>query len=52
MTGWAQVRGRCSVDFEEMVRLDLEYLERRSSFLDLKILLLTIPVVLSRKGAD
>ena len=52
MTGWAQVRGRCSIDFEEMVRLDLEYLERRSSFLDLKILLLTIPIVLSRKGAD
>jgi len=52
MTGWAQVRGRCSIDFEEMVRLDLEYLERRSALFDLKILLLTIPVVLLRKGAD
>jgi lipopolysaccharide/colanic/teichoic acid biosynthesis glycosyltransferase len=52
MTGWAQVRGRCSIGFEEMVRLDLEYLELRSALFDLKILLLTIPVVLLRKGAD
>lgn len=52
MTGWAQVRGRCSIGFEEMVRLDLEYLERRSALFDLKILLLTIPVVLLGKGAD
>lgn len=52
MTGWAQVRGRCSIGFEEMVRLDLEYQELRSALFDLKILLLTIPVVLLRKGAD
>jgi len=51
MTGWAQVRGRCSIGFEETVRLDLEYIARRSIWFDLKILLLTVPVVLSRKGA-
>jgi lipopolysaccharide/colanic/teichoic acid biosynthesis glycosyltransferase len=52
MTGWAQIRGRCAIGFEEMLRLDLEYLKRRSAMFDLKILLLTIPVVLMRKGAD
>lgn len=52
LTGWAQVRGRCAVDFEEMVRLDVEYIGRRSVLFDLWILLVTIPVVLSRKGAD
>jgi lipopolysaccharide/colanic/teichoic acid biosynthesis glycosyltransferase len=51
MTGLAQVRGRCTIGFEEMVRLDLEYIARRSFWFDLKILLLTVPVVLSRKGA-
>jgi lipopolysaccharide/colanic/teichoic acid biosynthesis glycosyltransferase len=52
ITGWAQVKGRCSIDFEEAFRLDLEYLASRSLWLDVKIMLLTIPVVLSRKGAD
>lgn len=52
MTGWAQVRGRTAIDFESLVRLDLEYLERRSVAFDLWILLLTIPTVLSMKGAD
>jgi lipopolysaccharide/colanic/teichoic acid biosynthesis glycosyltransferase len=51
ITGWAQVRGRCTVGFEDMVRLDLEYIARRSVWFDLRILLLTVPVVLSRKGA-
>lgn len=51
ITGLAQVRGRCTVGFDEMVDLDLEYIARRSILADLKILLLTIPVVLSRKGA-
>jgi lipopolysaccharide/colanic/teichoic acid biosynthesis glycosyltransferase len=52
MTGWAQINGRCAIGFEEMVRYDVEYAERRSFFLDLKILLLTVPLVLSGKGAD
>jgi len=51
VTGWAQVRGRCTLDFEETVRLDLEYITGQSLWLDLKILFMTIPVVLSRKGA-
>ncbi|MBA2725896.1 MAG: sugar transferase [Actinobacteria bacterium] len=52
MTGWAQVKGRCTIGFEEMTRLDLEYLLRRSLWFDLKVLMLTVPVVLSMKGAD
>jgi lipopolysaccharide/colanic/teichoic acid biosynthesis glycosyltransferase len=52
VTGWAQVRGRCALDFEDTVRLDLEYIARQSLWFDLKILLMTAPVVLSKKGAD
>lgn len=47
-----QVSGRNNVrDFEEWVRLDLEYIDNWSLWLDLKILLRTIPVVLTAKGA-
>jgi lipopolysaccharide/colanic/teichoic acid biosynthesis glycosyltransferase len=51
MTGWTQVKGRCTVDFQEMVDLDLEYVERQSFWFDVSVLLRTIPVVVSRKGA-
>lgn len=52
ITGWWQVRGRSAVlDFEEVVRLDLEYIEQWSVWFDLKILLLTLPTVLRRTGA-
>ena len=52
ITGWAQVRGRAGIGFEEMVRLDMEYIGRRSILFDLKVLLVTVPVVLLTKGAD
>ncbi len=46
-----QVGGRNEIsDFEEWVRLDLSYIDRWSLWLDLKILLATIPVVLFGKG--
>jgi lipopolysaccharide/colanic/teichoic acid biosynthesis glycosyltransferase len=51
LTGWAQVKGRCTVDFKQMVELDVEYVDRQSLVLDLQILARTVPVVLSRKGA-
>jgi lipopolysaccharide/colanic/teichoic acid biosynthesis glycosyltransferase len=51
ITGWAQVKGRCTVGFEEQVQLDLEYIDRQSIWFDLKVLLRTPFVVLSRKGA-
>ncbi len=47
-----QVSGRNQIrDFREWVRLDLEYIDNWSLWLDLKILLRTIPVVLSGRGA-
>jgi lipopolysaccharide/colanic/teichoic acid biosynthesis glycosyltransferase len=52
ITGWAQVRGRTSIDFEETVRLDLEYMARSSVAFDLRVLLLTLPAVMSMRGAD
>ena len=52
ITGLWQVKGRCQVEFEEMIRLDLEYIRRQSLWLDLQIILLTIPAVLSGKGAE
>jgi lipopolysaccharide/colanic/teichoic acid biosynthesis glycosyltransferase len=52
ITGLWQVQGRSSVvDFEEVVRLDREYIERWSVGMDLKILALTVPAVARRTGA-
>lgn len=48
-----QIRGRNQIsDFDEWVRLDLEYIERWSLWLDLKILLLTVPAVFLTRGAS
>lgn len=46
-----QISGRSRIGFQEWMRLDLEYIRHRSLLLDLKILLRTIPAVLSREGA-
>ena len=46
-----QVSGRSTLGFDEWMRLDIEYIRHRSFLLDLKILLLTIPAVLSCRGA-
>ncbi|MEA2493492.1 MAG: hypothetical protein QOJ29_1403 [Thermoleophilaceae bacterium] len=51
MTGLWQVSGRSELDFDELVRLDFLYLERWSIFLDLSILLKTIPAVVRAHGA-
>jgi exopolysaccharide biosynthesis polyprenyl glycosylphosphotransferase len=51
MTGLWQVRGRSDIDFNEMVLMDLYYIENWSLRLDFQILLQTIPAVLSRRGA-
>jgi exopolysaccharide biosynthesis polyprenyl glycosylphosphotransferase len=51
MTGLWQVSGRSELDFDELVRLDFLYLERWSVFLDLTILLKTIPAVFRARGA-
>jgi exopolysaccharide biosynthesis polyprenyl glycosylphosphotransferase len=51
MTGLWQISGRSELDFDELVRLDFLYLERWSVFLDLTILLKTIPAVFRARGA-
>jgi exopolysaccharide biosynthesis polyprenyl glycosylphosphotransferase len=51
MTGYWQIRGRSDLSFEEMVRLDLYYIENWSLSFDLKIILKTLGAVLRREGA-
>jgi exopolysaccharide biosynthesis polyprenyl glycosylphosphotransferase len=51
ITGLWQVSGRSDLDFDDLVRLDFLYLERWSVFLDLSILLKTVPAVITRRGA-
>jgi len=51
MTGLWQISGRSGLDFDDLVRLDFLYLERWSVFLDLSILVKTVPAVLTRRGA-
>ncbi|RIV39640.1 sugar transferase [Micromonospora radicis] len=50
ITGLAQVRGRNALSWEQKFDYDIEYVDRRSFRLDLKILLATVWVVLRRQG--
>ena len=52
ITGLWQVNGRCQVSFEEMIHMDLEYVQKASLWIDLQILFLTIPAVLCGRGAE
>ena len=51
ITGLWQLKGRNLTTFDERLRLDIEYIEHRSFWLDLKILLQTVPAVFRRSGA-
>ena len=51
MTGYWQISGRSDLSFEDMVRLDLFYIENWSLSFDLKIILKTLGAVLRREGA-
>jgi exopolysaccharide biosynthesis polyprenyl glycosylphosphotransferase len=51
LTGLWQVNGRSNLSFDEMVRLDLYYAEHWSPWLDIKIVLRTIPAVVTGRGA-
>ena len=46
-----QVKGRSTVSFAEWIRMDVEYIRRRTIFHDLSLLLMTVPAVLLRRGA-
>ncbi|WP_134598644.1 sugar transferase [Pseudomonas aeruginosa] len=50
VTGWAQVNGRNALSWEEKFELDVWYVDNRSFWLDLKIILLTLKKVFVREG--
>ncbi|MCD6471269.1 sugar transferase [bacterium] len=51
ITGLAQISGRAELSFNEEAKLDLYYIENWSIWQDVKILIKTIPAVISQKGA-
>ena len=51
MTGLWQISGRSDLSFDDLVRLDFYYLENWSIWLDVTILVKTLPAVFARKGA-
>jgi len=51
ITGTWQVKNRASLKMKDMVRLDIDYIQNWSVFVDLVLLVKTIPAVLSRRGA-
>jgi lipopolysaccharide/colanic/teichoic acid biosynthesis glycosyltransferase len=50
LTGWAQVQGRAGIPWEERIELDVEYVDRRSFALDLRILAKTAWLLVSGHG--
>lgn len=52
ITGLAQVRGRSSINFNSLVRYDIQYIEKQSLALDLKILWWTFQSAILSKGAE
>lgn len=50
LTGWAQVNGRDELPIPEKVKFDVDYLQRRSFFMDMRILAMTVGKVLGSKG--
>lgn len=51
ITGLWQVSGRADISFNDQIKLDLKYIDDRSSMADLKILFATVPAVLLGRGA-
>lgn len=50
VTGWAQVNGRDDLPVPEKVRLDAEYLRKRSFLLDIRIIIMTLATAISGRG--
>lgn len=50
ITGWAQVNGRNAISWDQKFKYDVEYVEKQSLLLDIKILWVTFINVLKRKG--
>lgn len=51
ITGWWQVSGRAATSFQEMVKLDVEYIQKSTVWMDLKIIIMTVPAAITQKGA-
>ncbi len=51
LTGLPQVRGRSRLRFDEIVELDIQYIENLSFWLDIELILQTIPMILTGNGA-
>jgi lipopolysaccharide/colanic/teichoic acid biosynthesis glycosyltransferase len=52
ISGWAQINGRNNVSWKDKFNLDVWYVDNWSFWLDIKILLLTVPKVLFREGLN
>jgi lipopolysaccharide/colanic/teichoic acid biosynthesis glycosyltransferase len=52
ITGLWQVLGRTNIPFEEMIKLDYLYVTNWSLWTDVRLILKTLPVVLTRRGAN
>lgn len=52
ITGWAQINGRDEISLDEKVKFEKEYLERKSTLFDIKIIVLTFTSVLKSDGVQ
>lgn len=52
ITGWAQIKGRNAINWEEKFKLDVWYVENMSLWLDIKIILVTIYKVIKKEGIN
>ena len=52
VTGWAQVNGRDDLSIPDKVALDVEYLNRKSFWFDIKILWMTLLIIVKRDGVS
>jgi O-antigen biosynthesis protein WbqP len=52
ITGWAQINGRDEISITEKVKLEQEYMYRKSMLLDLEIIIKTFTNVLFRRGVS
>lgn len=52
VTGWAQIKGRNAISWDEKFALDVWYVDHRSTWLDLRILIATVMQVVRRKGIN
>lgn len=52
ITGWSQIKGRNSINWEEKLKFDVWYVQNKSFFLDIKIIIMTLIIVLKKKGVS